>query len=240
MKPKIVIFTGSGISQESGIPTFRDNDGMWENHKIEEVATPEGWKKNKEKVIAFYNERWEKLKLAKPNLAHEVCVELEKDYDVTIVTQNVDDLHERAGSTKVIHLHGNLFTLRSTKSKKVVIPWTEPLAKDLKAPNGDSLRPNVVWFGEPLDKEDIILAMNEIWKADAMIVVGTSLNVEPAASMPEEIPDNSPLIYIDPSDTDFNLPEWKKDVYLKIKEKASTGMVKAKEWLDEMFFPEDK
>jgi len=232
MKKRVVIFSGAGISKESGINTFRDSDGTWENYKVEDVATPHGWKKNKELVMEFYNTRRDQLKTVHPNRAHEICKELEDRYHVTIVTQNVDDLHERAGSSNIVHLHGNLLTLRSSLTNKVVVPWTETLTKGMKAPDGSQLRPNVVWFGESLNMNDMNAAFEAISQADAIIVVGTSRLVEPAASMPELIQDDCLMVYVDPSDNDFTVPDWKKPLYLKVTEVATTGMVRAVEFID--------
>lgn len=233
MKKKIVIFTGAGISRESGIKTFRDADGTWENFKIEEVATPSGWKINRDKVIEFYNARWEQLKTVEPNAAHTICAELEKEYDVTVVTQNVDDLHERAGSTRVIHLHGDLLHLRSSANPKVKVKWEKPLTRDCKSPDGSSLRPNVVWFGENLDWDLVTLAEKAIFEADALMIVGTSLQVEPAASLPSFVKNGCVVSYVDPSDNDFDYagdPD-----YLRVKEPATTGVQVAIDFFKERF-----
>ena len=224
MKKRIVIFSGAGISKESGIDTFRDTDGMWENFSVEDVATPRGWKKNREKVMEFYNARRDQLKTVVPNRAHEICRELEKEYHVTVVTQNVDDLHERAGSSNIVHLHGDLLTLRSSNTNKIVVPWTEKLVTGMKAPDGSQLRPNVVWFGEQLDISKMTAAFEAISQADAVIIVGTSRLVEPAASMPDLAQDECVIVYIDPSDNDYEVPDFKKDRYLKVQKPATTGM----------------
>ncbi|MGB2846280.1 MAG: Sir2 family NAD-dependent protein deacetylase, partial [Saprospiraceae bacterium] len=145
---KIVVLTGAGISAESGLKTFRDADGLWEGHRVEEVATPEAWHKNPELVLDFYNQRRAQLKLSQPNLAHQSLAALEHKYDVRIVTQNVDDLHERAGSKKIIHLHGELLKVRSERNPDLIYTWQEDLTLGQKADDGSQLRPHIVWFGE--------------------------------------------------------------------------------------------
>jgi NAD-dependent deacetylase len=230
MKKKIVIFSGAGISRESGIKTFRDEDGTWENYNVMDVATPAGWKNNRDQVIEFYNARWEQLKTVGPNLAHELCAQLEKEYEVTVITQNVDDLHERAGSTKVIHLHGDLLHLRSTNNPKVKVKWDSPLTSECKAPDGGRLRPNVVWFGESLDWDLIEQAEREIFEADAVMIVGTSLQVEPAASLPSYTKSGCVLAYVDPSDNDY---ESDGENYLRVKEPATTGVQTAIDFFKE-------
>lgn len=232
MKKKIVIFSGAGISRESGVKTFRDVDGTWENFKVEDVATPAAWKKNRQLVIDFYNARWEQLKTVEPNLAHKLCADLESEYDVTVVTQNVDDLHERAGSTNVIHLHGDLAYLRSTNNPKVKVKWESPLTMECKAQDGGHLRPNVVWFGEALDWDLVGLAEEAIIEADAVMIVGTSLQVEPAASLPEFTKDGCLVAYVDPGDNDYGSAGFN---YLRIKEPATTGVQKAIDFFRERF-----
>lgn len=196
MKKKLVVLTGAGISAESGIKTFRDSDGLWEGHDVMEVATPEGWHKNQELVLDFYNKRRQQLKEVNPNLGHIILAELEKDFDVQIITQNVDDLHERAGSTNVLHLHGELLKVRSTQNKNLILDWTEDLLTgDLDA-NGHQLRPHIVWFGEEVPALEEAIDITEA--ADYFAVIGTSLQVYPAAGLISYTPSTTPVFYIDP------------------------------------------
>ena len=197
-KKKIVVFTGAGISAESGIKTFRDSGGLWEEHKVEDVATPEAWEKNPALVLDFYNTRRRQTVNAKPNAAHEALVLLEKKFDVQIITQNIDDLHERAGSKKVLHLHGEINKSRSSIDESLVYPMK---GRDLKigqlCEKGSQLRPHIVWFGEfvPMMEEANKLATI----ADIFIIVGTSLNVYPAAGLVNSVPEKSPKYLVDPS-----------------------------------------
>ena len=183
---KIAVFTGSGISAESGIATFRDTvNGLWYNYKVDDVATKRGWESNKAKVLEFYNERRSQLENVEPNQAHLDLVKLEEYFDVTIITQNVDDLHERAGSTNVIHLHGELTKVRSTYNPNFIVDWGyKPLYVGDKCIKGSQLRPHVVWFGEQLDEELVALATEKIYEADYIIIIGTSLSVYPANKIP--------------------------------------------------------
>ncbi|KAF2328945.1 SIR2 family NAD-dependent protein deacylase [Flavobacterium ginsenosidimutans] len=196
MKKKLVVLTGAGISAESGIKTFRDSDGLWEGHDVMEVATPEGWFKNQELVLDFYNKRRQQLKEVKPNLGHIILAELEKDFDVHIITQNVDDLHERAGSTKVLHLHGELLKVRSTQNKNLILDWTEDLFTGDLDTNGHQLRPHIVWFGEEVPALEEAIDITET--ADYFAVIGTSLQVYPAAGLIAYTPSTTPVFYIDP------------------------------------------
>lgn len=193
---KIVVLTGAGVSAESGIKTFRDTDGLWEGHDIHDVATPEAWQLNPKLVLDFYNQRRKQLLSVKPNSAHEILVLLEKIYDVTIITQNIDDLHERAGSSKVIHLHGELRKVRSTKDKSIIYQWDHDLKLgdycDLKS----QLRPHIVWFGEDVPK--LSLAEEITHKADILLIIGTSMQVYPAANLIYHIKENTPIYFIDP------------------------------------------
>ena len=177
---KIVVLTGAGISAESGISTFRDSNGLWENHDIEEVASPSGWCLNPELVTNFYNQRRAQLHTVKPNAAHYALAELEKKHEVVIITQNVDDLHERAGSTNVMHLHGELFKSRDEETGDVYEQYEDMAYGDL-SPNGNILRPHIVWFFE--DVPMILPARKEVMSADYLIVIGTSLQVYPAAGL---------------------------------------------------------
>jgi len=198
---KLVVLTGAGISAESGIATFRDANGLWEGHDVMEVASPQGWRKNPILVLDFYNQRRKNAYEAQPNPGHLALAELEKYFEVTIVTQNVDNLHEKAGSSKVIHLHGSLFQSRSTLNENLVYDmesWEINLGD--KCEKGSQLRPNIVWFGEmvPLMEK----AVAEAEEADIFMVVGTSLVVYPAAGLVHYVPDNTPIYVIDP-----HLPE---------------------------------
>lgn len=187
MKPeieynKIVVFTGAGISAESGIPTFRDSDGLWEKHKVENVASPEGWNTNPELVLDFYNERRNAVAKAKPNDAHYALAKLESKYNVIIVTQNIDDLHERAGSSTVIHVHGQIKQAKSTVDSSLIYDiGNEPIQIGDVCEKGSQLRPNIVWFGEDIENYEI--SKNHLANAGKVLVVGTSLTVFPAAGM---------------------------------------------------------
>jgi NAD-dependent deacetylase len=181
MAKKLVVLTGAGISAESGIKTFRDSDGLWEGHDIEEVATPRAWKRNPELVLRFYNLRRSQVLTVQPNRAHEVLAELEKGFDVQIITQNIDDLHERAGSTRVLHLHGEILKMRSENDESLVAPIHGDINMGDKAPDGHQYRPHIVWFEEPVPL--IMEAAKLVSGADIFLVVGTSLVVYPAAGL---------------------------------------------------------
>lgn len=198
---KIVVLTGAGISAESGISTFRDSDGLWENHDVMEVATPEGFRQNPELVLQFYNMRRRQLDSVEPNAAHLFLKELESCYDVTVVTQNVDNLHERAGSSHIIHLHGELMKMRSTKNDEVTFPYTKDIKVGDTAPDGGQLRPHIVWFGEMVP--ELERAAEEVQKADLLLIIGTSLQVYPAAGLVQYAKFGVPVIVVDPADIDF-------------------------------------
>ncbi|MBC7643136.1 MAG: NAD-dependent deacylase [Flavobacterium sp.] len=195
MKKKLLVLTGAGISAESGIQTFRDSDGLWEGHNVNDVATPEGWARNPELVMDFYNKRRAQLHTVLPNLAHEILVDLEKDFDVSIITQNVDNLHEKAGSTNVLHLHGELLKVRSTKNSKHIFDWHNDLTFNDFDDNGHQLRPHIVWFGEEVP--ELENAVNIVQQADIVIIIGTSLQVYPAASLMNFAQENIPVYYVD-------------------------------------------
>ncbi|GAA7391431.1 NAD-dependent deacylase [Helicobacter pylori] len=201
----LVILSGAGISAESGIKTFRDADGLWEGHDIMEVASPYGWKKNPQKVLDFYNQRRRQLFEVYPNKAHEILVQLEKHYQVNIITQNVDDLHERAGSSHILHLHGELLSVRSEKDPNLVYRWEKDLNLGDLAQDKSQLRPNIVWFGEevPLLKEAISL----VKQAHLLIIIGTSLQVYPAASLYTHASKDALIYYIDPKAKNARLPK---------------------------------
>ncbi|GAB4454468.1 MAG: NAD-dependent deacylase [Bacteroidales bacterium] len=224
---KLVVLTGAGVSAESGISTFRDSGGLWEKYKIEDVATPEAWRKNKELVLEFYNQRRKQLLEVKPNRAHELLVELESDFDVQIITQNVDDLHERAGSKNVLHLHGELLKSQSTVDPSLVYKidgWELKMGD--KCEKGSQLRPFIVWFGEAVPMMDKAMELTE--KADIFVVIGTSLQVYPAASLLQYVRPTSPIFVVDPND----VYSWRKAVH--IKEKASVGVAKLQQLLKEI------
>ncbi len=194
---KLVILTGAGMSAESGIKTFRDSGGLWEQYKVEEVASIEGWYRNPDLVQKFYNERRRQLENAVPNAGHTGLVEMEKLFDVQIITQNVDDLHERAGSTKVLHLHGLLTQARSSKDPERIIDiGYRDILRGEKAPDGSPLRPNIVWFGEAVPAMET--ASDIASKADIFAVIGTSLNVYPAAGLIHYVPARISVFLIDP------------------------------------------
>lgn len=230
MKKKLVVLTGAGISAESGIPTFRDSNGLWEGFRVEDVASPEGWHKDPACVLDFYNQRRKRALEVKPNRGHEILVELEEHFDVTIVTQNVDNLHERAGSLKVVHLHGSLFESRSTKDERLVYPingWELKIGDTCAL--GSQLRPHIVWFGEAVPLMEV--ATHHARQADIFLVVGTSMVVYPAAGLIDYVPYEALKFVVDPK-----LPEMHHIPYLKsIQDKASTGMEKVKRELMEIF-----
>lgn len=196
-KKNIVILTGAGISAESGIKTFRDSDGLWENHRIEDVATFDAWQRNCELVLDFYNQRRRQLLTCAPNEAHKLLVKLEEKYHVQIITQNVDDLHERAGSTNVLHLHGELLKVRSTLDENLIYEWHTDLNIGDKCNKGAQLRPHIVWFGEQVPMMEA--AGKIAVKADIFIVVGTSLVVYPAAGLVHYTDFTVPKYVIDPN-----------------------------------------
>lgn len=226
MRKKLVILSGAGVSAESGITTFRDSNGLWENYKVEDVASIEGWHANPALVLKFYNERRAQLANVKPNAAHLAIASLEKDWDVTVVTQNVDNLHERAGSTRIIHLHGELAKVRPVNCynesdyfspESVFDIGYEPIEIGDMAPNGAQLRPHIVWFGEPVPM--IELAIDAVEQADVILIVGTSLQVYPAAGLYAYAKADTPIYIIDPKNppvTDSRLTH--------IKDVATSGM----------------
>ena len=206
-KTKIVVLTGAGVSAESGVSTFRDSNGLWENYKVEDVASIEGWYKDPALVLEFYNARRAQLSEVKPNSAHIAIASLEQDYDVTVVTQNVDNLHERAGSTKIIHLHGELTKVRPENCCNDRDGYSEETVFDIGtdninigdlAPNGAQLRPHIVWFGEAVPK--IERAIDAVEAADILLIVGTSLQVYPAAGLYRYAKMSTPIYIIDPQD----------------------------------------
>lgn len=192
----IVVLTGAGMSAESGIKTFRDADGLWEGHDVMEVASPQGFAKNPELVLDFYNQRRHQLFEVQPNTAHIALANLETDYKVTIITQNVDDLHERAGSTNIIHLHGELLKARSTADESDIMEWTKDIYLGDVCKKGSQIRPHIVWFGEAVPMIEKAIEICEA--ADIILIIGTSMQVYPAASLMHYAPENTPIYYIDP------------------------------------------
>ena len=226
MKKKIVVLTGAGVSAESGVSTFRDSDGLWEQHKVEDVASIEGWYRNPSLVLDFYNARRAQLSSVRPNAAHLSIAALEEEYDVVVVTQNVDNLHERAGSTRIIHLHGELTKVRPENCCNEMDGFSEETVFDIGtdavslgdlAPNGAQLRPHIVWFGEAVPK--IEAAIDAVEAADILLIVGTSLQVYPAAGLYRFAKAGIPIYIIDPKDVPI------RDTRIThIKEVATKGM----------------
>ena len=194
-KKKLVVLTGAGISAESGLKTFRDTDGLWEGYDINEVATATAWRKNPELVLEFYNARRKSVKEARPNEAHYALASLEKDFDVTIITQNIDDLHERAGSTSIVHLHGEILKMRSEKNEDLIYTIEGDIHPGDKAADGHQLRPHIVWFEEPVPMMEAAIEIAKT--ADLFLIVGTSLVVYPAAGLLHYVPMNIPKFIVD-------------------------------------------
>ena len=219
MKKKVVVLTGAGISAESGIGTFRDSDGLWEQYRVEDVATYDAYLRNPELVLNFYNERRRQLFQVKPNEGHRQLVRLEEKYDVRIITQNIDNLHEQAGSTNVLHLHGLLTQARSDRDDNLIVDIGD---RDIhigdKAPDGAQLRPHIVWFGEAVPNIEPAAELCE--KADYFIVVGTSMNVYPAAGLIHYVPRSTPCYLVDPKAVPISRP------ITIVQEKAGTGVKK--------------
>lgn len=217
MKKKLIVLTGSGMSQESGIRTFRETGGLWEEYDVAEVATPEAWRRNPELVMRFYNERRKQLYECRPNAGHNGLAKLEELFDVHIVTQNIDDLHERAGSRKVLHLHGELKKARSTVDPALIYDidgWELKFGDTCE--KGSQLRPHIVWFGEPVPAIEEAVAIVE--SADIFVVIGTSLNVYPAAGLLNYVPKDVPIYLIDPNPVNVY---WNVNI---IQEKAVKGI----------------
>ena len=228
---KLVVLTGAGMSAESGFSTFRDSDGLWERYPVEQVATPEGWVANPNLVTDFYNGLRRQLVAAKPNLGHLALAEMEKDFDVTVITQNVDDLHERAGSSKVIHLHGELMKVCSSRDPNDP-RYISTLPEDrlevphgTLAPDGSLLRPWIVWFGEAVP--NLEMAAEEVEKADVFVIIGSSLNVYPAAGLIRFAPASARCFLIDPKEVKVHA---NRPVEV-IREVASKGVLTLKEML---------
>jgi NAD-dependent deacetylase len=223
---KLIVLTGAGVSAESGISTFRDSNGLWENHRVEDVASIEGWYANPALVLDFYNRRRAQLSQVRPNAAHLAIAALENEWDVTVVTQNVDNLHERAGSTRVVHLHGELTKVRPENCYNEMDGFSEEAVFDIgfepielgdMAPNGAQLRPHIVWFGEPVPK--IEQAIDAVEAADTVLIVGTSLQVYPAAGLYRYARTDIPIYIIDPKDVAV-----RDSRLIHIKDVATSGM----------------
>jgi NAD-dependent deacetylase len=229
MQPNIVILTGAGISAESGLKTFRDSDGLWNGYSIQEVATPEGFAKNPKLVLDFYNQRRREIAKAKPNAAHIALAELQNKYAVTIITQNIDDLHERAGSNKVIHLHGEIFKMRSVANPQVTFPITGDIHLGDLAEDGSQLRPFIVWFNEEVPLLPQAAAV--VAEADVFVIIGTSLQVYPAAGLIHYVAADSPIIVIDKKIP--NLPNSQQ--FITIEQPATLGVPQLPNILNKIF-----
>ena len=217
---KLVVLTGAGISAESGISTFRDSGGLWEGYDVNQVATPEGFAADPALVLDFYNQRRRQLSQVEPNEAHRLLAHLEKRYEVVIITQNVDDLHERAGIHNIIHLHGELLKSRGVDNPEVTYPCTGDIHVGDKSPTGAQLRPHIVWFGEEVPMLEKAIA--QVYSADILMIIGTSLQVYPAASLIDYVKEGTPIFYIDPNPSLHS-----KGELTVIAQKASTGVAKA-------------
>lgn len=225
-KKKIVVLTGAGISAESGLKTFRDSDGLWENHHVEDVATPEAWLRDPELVLRFYNMRRADCQVAQPNAAHYGLVDLEAQYEVVIITQNIDDLHERAGSKNVVHLHGEIVKKRSVKNDEKLYAYDKDILMGDLAPDGGQFRPHVVWFGEAVPNIEPAFKLVNEW-ADIIILIGSSLLVYPAAGLLHYAPAHIPKYVID-----RKIPEVSSLTNLtKIEKPATEGILKLKHLL---------
>ncbi len=224
MKENIVVLTGAGISAESGLKTFRDADGLWEGHDVMQVASPQGWQANQELVLEFYNQRRKQLLEVLPNAAHKALVDLEAKYNVHIITQNVDDLHERAGSSQVMHLHGELFKVRCTINEQDVQEWKKDLVTGELSKRGHQLRPHIVWFGEQVPLLEPAAAL--VSQAAHILIIGTSMQVYPAAGLIDYVAAKTSIHFIDPHPAIS--PRERLHIY---PEKATTGVPKVVETL---------
>jgi NAD-dependent deacetylase len=224
-KKKLVVLTGAGISAESGLKTFRDSDGLWEGYAVEDVATPGAWRKNQLLVLNFYNERRRNVQAASPNNGHLVLAQLQQHFDVDIITQNIDDLHERAGSLKILHLHGEILKQRSEKNPQLVAAVSGDMVAGALAGDGAFWRPDIVWFQEPVPR--ISRAIELVLAADIFVIVGTSLAVYPAAGLIDYLPSGIPVFIVDKK-----IPATGKRQHLvTIEENATTGLVQLAELL---------
>lgn len=225
-RKKIVVLTGAGISAESGLQTFRDGDGLWENHRIEDVATPDAWRRNPELVLQFYNMRREACLAAQPNAAHYGLAILEQSQDVVIITQNIDDLHERAGSTNVLHLHGEITKMRSEFDDEILYPYTKEIQLGDKAADGGQLRPHVVWFGEEVPNMALAYPLVSEW-ADVVVLIGSSLAVYPAAGLLRQADSSIPKYVLDKKIPDVRGIE----NLTRIEKTATEGIAELLQWL---------
>ncbi len=228
MRKKMTVLTGAGISAESGVKTFRDAGGLWEGYDVMKVASVQGWKNDPALVLDFYNQRRRQLRTVQPNLAHSKLVELEEKFDVTVVTQNVDDLHERAGSRRVLHLHGELIKARSTRDESLIYECREDIVLGDTCELGSQLRPHIVWFGELVPMLEV--AAREIADADLVLIVGTSMQVYPAAGLVGYAPYGIPIYYVDPNPS-INYELSRIDTLRVIAENATTGLSRLAEEL---------
>ena len=233
-KIKILIFSGAGIDKESGIETFR-NGGLWENYRVEDVATIDAWKRNPQPVIDFYNMRRKEMDSVVPNAAHYIIAELEKNFDVTITTQNVSNLHEKAGSTNIIHLHGELSTLKSEKFSDTKKPFDSDLKLGDLCPDGGQWRPDIVFFGENLEEKKMKNTKTAANECDVCIIVGTSMKVSPANGIPWQTKETALIYYVDPSELDFYIPEYRRGFFYHIQKPATIGMEEVRLDLEEIF-----
>ena len=216
---KIAVLSGAGISAESGLKTFRDSNGLWEGHDVMQVATPEGFARNPELVLEFYNQRRRQLLEVKPNAAHVALAELEQNHEVVVITQNVDDLHERSGSSRVVHLHGELLKVRSSHNQDLVLDWNTDLNLGDLCEHNSQLRPHIVWFGEAVPMMDVAVQLVEV--SDIIIIVGTSMQVYPAAGLIQYAPAHSQVYFVDPN------PSLSSSEKITVfAEKATTGIGK--------------
>jgi NAD-dependent deacetylase len=224
---KIVFLTGAGISAESGVPTFRGDGGLWENHNVDDVCSVEGWKNNRELVLNFYNGLRSKLKDIKPNKAHELIAELEgtPGFEVHIITTNCDDLHEKAGSKKILHIHGELLSARSTLNYSKY-KWEKDIKIGDKCKYGSQLRPDIIFFGEKLDQNILDDAIKITKDADIFVIIGTSLQVYPAASLFTLTKENCYLYYVDPGECNLHMSDYKRVFFYHAQENATTGIEK--------------
>ncbi len=224
---KIAVLTGAGMSAESGLKTFRDSNGLWEGHEVMEVASPQGFTKDPNLVLDFYNQRRKQLLEVTPNSAHIAIADLEKVHEIIIITQNVDDLHERAGSTNVLHLHGELFKVRSTIIESTILDWKKDLVLGDTCKDGYQLRPHIVWFGENVPEMDN--AINAVMQSDILIIIGTSMQVYPAAGLMQYAPSNAKVFFIDPKPSINST-----DRITVIAENATIGVPKAIEEINKI------
>lgn len=225
VNPHVVVLSGAGVSAESGLKTFRDSDGLWENHHVEDVATPQAWRRDPELVQRFYNERRQQVVAAEPNAAHRALAQLEKVCPVSVITQNIDDLHERAGSSKVLHLHGEILKARSSRNEHLLYETNgADIEMGQKCELGSQLRPHVVWFGEAVPAMDE--AMQWVRKADILLVVGTSLAVYPAASLVSFVPPAAEVVVIDPVAPPVN--------HTRVRTLKTTACLGVPQWVEEL------